>query len=496
MSQRTDPESPAQAPVPAPVQAPVPAPVQAPVPAPLDRRVRLADKFKNLILPPIDREAPPASEDIRFMPTRVSAFFLNPPRSTRIIVRYALIFLVLAVVWACFSKLDEITNGEGRVIPSNQVQIIQNLEGGIVAEIPVRLGEVVQKDQVVMRLDETRFLSSAGETKARAEALQAKIARLTAEANGLDQVEFPAGLKEHNPEVVEGEMALFRSRFEEFESTQKVLREQVAQRNQELVEKRSNLNHLRSTYAISNRELQMSLPLEKQGVVSEVEILRLKRDITRIRSEMDATRLAIPRLESQSVEASNKLQGAYAKFRSDAATELSHARAELATHTATGLAAEDRLARTTIRSPVDGIIKTIKINTVGGVIQPGMEVMEIVPLEDNLLIEAKIRPSDVGFLRSGQEATVKISAYDFSIYGGLDAIVETISADSITNERGESFYLVQVRTAKNYLGTSKNPLSIIPGMMANVSIKTGSKSIMSYLMKPILKTKQNALTER
>ena len=461
-----------------------------------DRGRRLADRFRNLVLPPVDRDAPEASEDIKFMPTRVSAFFLSPPRSTRIIVRYALIFLVLCVVWACFSKLDEITNGEGRVIPSNQVQVIQNLEGGIVSEIPVRLGEVVQKDQVVMRLDETRFLSSAGETKARAEALQAKIARLYAEKHAQPQIEFPEGLAEQNPEVIAGEIALFETRKKEFEVTLDVLKEQVAQRNQELVERRSNLAHLRSTYAISDKELQMSIPLQQQGVVSEVEILRLRRDLTRIRSEMEATRLAIPRLESQAVEAKSKLEGAHAKFRSDAATELAQARAEFATHAATGLAAEDRLARTTIRSPVDGIIKTIKINTVGGVIQPGMDVMEIVPLEDNLLIEAKIRPSDVGFLRSGQEATVKISAYDFSIYGGLDAVVETISADSITNERGESFYLVQVRTAKNYLGTSQNPLSIIPGMMANVSIKTGSKSIMSYLMKPILKTKQNALTER
>ncbi|MDL2284593.1 HlyD family type I secretion periplasmic adaptor subunit [Oxalobacter sp. OttesenSCG-928-P03] len=454
------------------------------------------ERLKDWALPPVDPNAPPVSEDIKYMPTKLAAFFLSPPRASFLIIRYTLILFVLAVVWASLSKIDEMTNGEGKVIPSSHVQVIQNLEGGIVSEIPVKIGQVVRKEQIVLKLDETRFASSAGETKAKTEALQAKIARLTAEASGSEQIDFPAELQESNPQIVADEMSLFSSRKEEFEATQNVLREQVAQRNQELVEKHSNLTHLQSTYHIANKELQMSIPLQKQGVVSEVEILRLQRDVTRIRSEMDATRLAIPRLQSQAAEATNKLEGALAKFRSDAANELAHAKAEYAGSSATGLAAEDRLARTTVRSPVDGIVKTIKVNTVGGVIQPGMDVMEIVPLEDNLLIEAKIRPSDVGFLRPGQEANVKISAYDYSIYGGLDGVVENISADSITNEKGESFYLVQVRTKKNHLGTEEKPLTIIPGMMANVSIKTGSKSIMSYLMKPILKTKQNALTER
>ncbi|MDR0933919.1 MAG: HlyD family type I secretion periplasmic adaptor subunit, partial [Burkholderiaceae bacterium] len=340
-----------------------------------------------------------------------------------------------------------------------------------------------------------RFASSAEENKAKTEALQARIARLTAEATGAEIV-FSPELQLHNPQVVADEAALFHSRKEEFDATQNVLKEQVAQRDQELVEKRSNLAHLQSTYSIANKELNMSIPLQKKGVVSEVEILRLQRDVTRIRSEMDATRLAIPRLQSQATEAANKLEGSLAKFRSDAANELAQAKAEFAGSTATGMAAEDRLARTTIRSPVNGIVKTIKVNTIGGVIQPGMDVMEIVPLEDNLLIEAKIRPSDVGFLRPGQDATVKISAYDYSIYGGLDGVVENITADSITNEKGESFYLVQVRTKKNHLGSEDKPLAIIPGMMASVSIKTGRKSIMSYLLKPILKTKQNALSER
>jgi len=233
----------------------------------------------------------------------------------------------------------------------------------------------------------------------------------------------------------------------------------------------------------------MTKPLADQGVVSKVELIRLERQVSDLRREMDSARLSVP-------EAQSKLDGALAKFRADAANELGQVRAEFAGAAATGLAAEDRLARTTVRSPVAGIVKTIKITTVGGVIQPGMEVMEIVPIEDNLLVEVRVRPSDIGFLRAGQPATVKISAYDYSIYGGMDAVVENITADSITTEKGESFYLVRVRTDRNYLGTDENRLSIIPGMLATASIRTGSKSVLSYLLKPLFKAKDTALRER
>ena len=384
-------------------------------------KIRRLDRFKNWILPPNDPDAPPR-EDVGFMPTRLGAFFLKPPRASFLIIRYTLILFIIAVVWASFSRLDEITTAEGKVIPSSNVQVIQNLEGGIVAEIPVKIGELVHKDQVIMKLDETRFASSAEESKA----------------------------------------------------SISVLQEQVNQRQQELIEKRSRLAQLQQSYGYINKELQMSKPLLAQGVVSEVEILRLQRQVSDLRGEMDATRLAIPRLQSQLNEAKSKLEGA----------------------TASETAAKDRLERTTIRSPVEGIIKTIAINTVGGVIQPGMNVMEIVPVEDNLLIEARVKPSDVGFLKVGQPATVKISAYDFSIYGGLEAEVENFSADSITNDRGESFYLVRVRTKKSYLGAEDRPLPIIPGMLATASIKTGNKTIMNYLLKPIFKAKTEALRER
>ncbi|EEF25210.1 Alkaline protease secretion protein aprE, putative [Ricinus communis] len=289
------------------------------------------------------------------------------------------------------------------------------------------------------------------------------------------------------------------NRQQELETALAVLRDQAQQRQQEVSEKRARLKQLEESYNLVSQELKMSKPLAAQGVMSDVEILRLERQLSDVKGEMDEARLAIPRLEQAIAEAKSKISASIAKFRSDASNDLNAARAELASTSATSIAAVDRLTRTEVRAPVTGFIKQLKVTTVGGVIQPGMEVMEIVPLEDTLLIETKIRPSDVGFIRPGQEATVKITAYDFSIFGGLDAEVENITADTITTEKGdksESFYLVRVRTKSTTFSASKKKLPIMPGMMATVHIRTGKKTILQYLLKPIIKAKSDALRER
>lgn len=275
-----------------------------------------------------------------------------------------------------------------------------------------------------------------------------------------------------------------------------MLRQQVGQRGQEITEKRALLSQLQESLSLISQELKMSKPLQAQGVMSDVEILRIERQVSETRGQMDATRLAIPRLEAQLSEARTKLEGALAKFRADAATELGQTKAELAGTGATSVALEDRLSRTTVRAPLAGIVKSIKINTIGGVLQPGMDVMEIVPIEDKLLIEVKVKLSDVGFLKPGQSALVKVSAYDYSIYGGLEGQVENISADAITTEKGESYYLVRIRTTHNFLGDTSKPLTIIPGMLATAHIRTGEKSVLRYLFKPLIKAKHEALRER
>jgi adhesin transport system membrane fusion protein len=212
---------------------------------------------------------------------------------------------------------------------------------------------------------------------------------------------------------------------------------------------------------------------------------------------MDATSLAIPRAQSAITEAERKIDETRGKFRSDALTQLNEARTELSKSQATGKALEDRVNRTLVTSPVRGIVKSLLVNTIGGVIQPGSDLVEVVPLDDTLLVEAKIRPQDIAFLHPGQEAIVKFTAYDYTIYGGLKAKLEQIGADTVTEEDGKTtFYLIKLRTDKSHLGTEEKPLLIIPGMVASVDIITGKKSILSYLLKPILRAKAEALRER
>lgn len=450
-------------------------------------------KFKN----PWAAKAEPET-DIELMQDSTAALFQHTPRFGSYIMLGFVAFIVAFLLWAYFAELDEVTVGEGKVIPSSQVQVIQNLEGGIIASIPVKVGQLVKKGDIIVKLDDTRFSSSLGETKAKYDALMAKVARLNAEATGRP-LQLPAELLKSNPMVAAEERALYLSRQLELDTTINVLQQQGAQRNQELLEKKAKHKQLEESYNLIEKELKMSRPLQQQGVMSEVEILRLERQLSDLKGEMDATRLSIPRLEQAVAEARIKVEAARAKFRSDAATEASIASAELAGTSASSVAARDRLDRTSVRSPMTGIVKQIKVNTVGGILQPGMEIMEIVPLEDNLLIETKIPPRDVGFITPGQEATVKLTAYDFSIYGGLEATVENISADAIVedkNGRSESFYLVQVRTKNSMLTASDKKLPIIPGMQATVHIKTGKKTVLTYLLKPVLKAKYEALRER
>ncbi len=437
-------------------------------------------------------------DDIDLLSDSNAALFEVPPHLGSMIIRGFFVFIFVFFVWAYFAEIDEITVGEGKVIPSSQIQVIQNLEGGIVASIPVKVGDLVSKDQIIMQLDPTRFSSSMGETQAKHDSLLAKVARLEAEATG-QPFQAPAELLKSNPQLVNEERTLMVTRQQELDTAMQVLRQQAEQRTQELSEKKARYQQLQESHDLVSQELKISKPMAAQGVMSAVEILRLERQLSDVKGQMDAARLAIPRLEQAAAEARSKITASVAKFRSDAAADLNLARAELASTSAVSMAAEDRLARTAVRSPVAGIVKQLKVTTVGGVIQPGMEVMEIVPLEDTLLVETKIRPSDIGFIKPGQDATVKITAYDFSIYGGLEAKVENITADTITTEKGdktESFYVVRVRTkSAKFTGSTKN-LPIMPGMVASVHIRTGKKTILNYLLKPIIKARYEAMRER
>lgn len=434
-------------------------------------------------------------KDLDYASDVTSVQLRGPEPRSRILLICVILFFAAAFIWAQSATVEEVTRGEGRVIPSSQIQIIQNLEGGILKEILVQEGQVVKKGQILLRIDDTGFASSYGEQRARYFALLGQVSRLLAEAEARP-LEFPPELVAEARKITVNERKLFNARSAELKSQLSILRDQANQRKQELAELHDKVRQVESSLVLLLEELAMTEPLAKKGVVPKIDLLRLKRQVNDLEGEAGASRLAIPRAKSAMRESNRRIEERYLTFRVQARRELNATQAEFAQIEQTILAAKDRVARTDIRSPVRGVVKQLKISTIGGVVQPGMDLLEIVPLDDTLLVEVQIKPADVAFLRPGQDATVKLTAYDFSIYGGLPAKLERISADTIVDEKGDSYYRIIVRTEKNHLVYHGKVLPIIPGMVASVDTLTGYKTILDYILKPILKTRERALRER
>lgn len=379
---------------------------------------------------------------------------LGELRGSRLLLYAVVAFFVVAVVWADRAILDEVTVGQGKVVPSGQIQSIQNLEGGILAQLQVHEGDVVEKGQTLLRIDDTKFASTYREGRSRYLALLAANARLLAQATG-KRPEFPNTVVKEAPDLVKGEMALFESQVRSVEVS---------------------MASVQRSYQLAKEELDKIMPLLQRGAISEVEILRTQRQVNELRGQIDDKRN---------------------KFRAESQAELNKNQIEIGGLEETNISSADRVARTTVRSPVRGIVKKINVVTIGGIIQPGGAIMDIVPLEDNLLIEAQVRPSDIAFLHPGQEAMVKVAAYDFSIFGGLKGKLEHISADTWTDERkGDAYYVIRLRTDQSLLVYGEKQLPIIPGMTVTVEILTGKKSVLDYLLKPFFKAKEKALRER
>ncbi|MDP3513180.1 MAG: HlyD family type I secretion periplasmic adaptor subunit [Sulfuritalea sp.] len=414
------------------------------------------------------------------------------PLRARVLVRTILIALALFVMWTAVALVDEITKADGKVIPSSQIQILQSLDGGIVVEINVKEGQVVDAGQILLRVDPTRFESSVRENRSQYLALTAKAARLRALAEGLPFVPPPEVLVE-DPKTVQDEQRLYETARSNVEAQISIARQQLVQRQQELSEMRVKREQASQAYELTAKELTLTKPLINSGAVSEVELLRLERDTTRFRGERDMAAAQILRSQAAMAEASRKIEEIELNARNEVRKDLGDTMARLNAFTEGGVALADKVKHAAVRSPVKGTVKRLLVNTVGGVVQPGRDLIEVVPLDDALILEAKVAPKDIAFLRPGQPAMVKFTAYDFSTYGGLEAKLEHIGADSITDEKGNTFFLVKVRTNKSSLGAN---LPVIPGMVAEVDIITGQKSILAYLLKPVLRAKQGALTER
>ncbi len=430
-----------------------------------------------------------------FLTGAAGAENLRPRGLSHVILIAVVLFFGAFIVWAHLATLDEVTRGEGKVIPSTQVQVIQNLEGGIVAAMLVHEGEVVEKGQPLMRIDNIRAESDYRQQRARYLADLAAVARLNAEVDDT-AVTFPPEVLTEAKGLADSEMQLFQSRQAALQDQLDILKQQATQREQDLKELQSKIDITQRSLQLANEQLEISKPLAVQRIVPKTEMLQLERQVNDLQGQLDQAKLNVPRAEAALEEAHERIASTYSTFRADALKDLNDRRAELAGLKEAVAAGQDRVRRTEVRSPVRGTIKQINVNTIGGVIQPGQNLMEIVPLDDTLLIEARVRPADIAFIHPGQQATVKITAYDYSIYGGLDGKVEDISADTITNDKGESFYRVRVRTDRNHLGTDKKPLAIIPGMTAQIDVLTGHKTVLDYILKPILKARDEALKER
>ena len=435
-------------------------------------------------------------EDLHFM-SEVDAAIHRKGSSMAFILTLVIALLMgTFVVWAHFTVLDEVTRGVGQVIPSQKVQVIQNLEGGILQEIMVQENQIVNKGDILIRIDNALAASQYRDAFTKAAEHEAAILRLNAEIDRKAEIVFPDQFKDADPQVLEDQQSIFKARRQQLQAEINVLRSQHSQKQQEIAEMKSRRGQLERSLGLAEEQRDISKPLVDQGVYPRVEYLALERDISSLQGDIDALRMAVPRIRQAANEANRRIEQRQAEFKTEALNEMNRRRGELKSLREIMSAGEDRVTRTDVRSPVRGTIKQINLNTIGGVVRPGESILEIVPLDDTLLIEARIRPADIAFLHPGQKAMVKITAYDFSIFGGLDGVVEAISADTIEDDNGESFFKVKLRTQKNAITYRNEELPIIPGMTASIDILTGKKSVLAYLLKPILRAKQNALRER
>lgn len=452
--------------------------------------------------------------ELDYLDDKTAALLLNTPSNAKFLLWVMVIFFIAAVFWASWAEIDKVTVGQGKVIPSSQLQVVQNLEGGLVKQILVKEGDLVTEGQQLMLIDDTRFRSDYREREQQIANLTAAVLQLSASISSVEinekinneknwqnsvkihtnKLAFPPALKESQPQLVSRQTDEYHQDLDNLENRLSVLSQQVKQKQQDLVESRARLANLRTSYNFAKRELEITRPLADEGIVPKIELLKLERQLNDTRRELESTQHKIPSLSSAVQEFVFSRIDVALKFRSEQQEKLNDVQDKLSALTESSVGLEDKVKRTVVTSPVSGTVKTLHINTVGGVIQPGMDIIEIVPSEDKLLIEAKIAPQDIAFLSPNLPTLIKFTAYDFTRYGGLEGTLQQISADTIEDEEGNSFYVVRV-VANDHKFGKKGELPIIPGMTASVDIITGKRTILDYLLKPILSAQQSALRE-
>jgi len=432
--------------------------------------------------------------DYEFMNSLASAMLQSSPKKIRISIIFWVISLSVLIGWMAFANIDEIVRGSGEVIPRGDNKVVQNLEGGIVQEILTYEGAKVKKGDILLKIDNQKSLSSYESNKGSSLALEAKILRLRAESEN-KQFVITKKIKKKMPLLIKNEMSLYKSDIQRLDAAIKIVKQQQYQKEREYEENRKRLEILQEDKRLINKEIAIMKPLVEKGIKSEYDFLKLQREKNGIVKELEGVKLSLPRLRSAILEAKTKVDETIYENQIKAKEQLNDTLAKYKSLLANDEALSDQVKRTIVRSPINGVVQKLYVHTVGGVVRPGADLVEIVPSNDSLLIEVKVKPSDIAFIYKGQKAKVKFSAYNFSIYGALDGKVESISPDSIQDDKGVTYFKIRIKTNKSYLQRNKKRLKIIPGMTVNVDIITGKRTVLDYILKPILKTKQYSFSE-
>jgi adhesin transport system membrane fusion protein len=434
-------------------------------------------------------------ENRDFMGELDAAVALSPRLSASILLFAVVAALAALLLWAGFATVERVASGQGKVIPSSQVQLVQSLEGGIVGDILVREGQAVRKGDVLLIIDDVQALAKYKEDRAKYLALQAARARWEAEAEGRNRAVFPDEVAAEAPQAVAAERELLRAHADNLASGIAVFASQIEQKQQEVRELEARIAQLDQGRKLAAEEARILEPLVEKGVSSRMELLQMKQKQNEIEGSLAGSRQAVVRARAAVEEARRRMNERTADFHATAQGKLTDVKNELAALSESIKSTQDRVRRTELRSPVDGTVKQVTITTIGGVIKPGQDVIAIVPREDSLLVEARIKPNDIAFLHPRQHAKVRVTAYDYAVYGSLDATLEHISADAIADEKGESFFKVNLRT-EGALSKAGEALPIIPGMTAEVDIIVGKRTVLEYLLKPIFRAQEKAMRER
>ena len=450
-------------------------------------------KNRNISKKELKKSSKKVTPHLEYLDSRSQALLLSTAKSSRLLIWFSFLFFITLLTWMYFTQIDQLIRGIGRVVPSQKIQTIQNLEGGIISKVWVKEGDRVQVDDILLELEKKNFESKEQENNLKIYALKAKILRLEAEIKGKRIIIKKGVLKKS----LQQELRLYNVNKNALAQEVTILKKQLFQKRNELKEKKAKKEHLKNRLNLTKQEVQMKKDLLAQLVGSKNELNLAQQKLSSIEEEYSATQLAIPRLVSVIEEVKTQIKQSKIKFQKKAVEALTIAKDELARVTQINISKKDRVSRATVRSPVAGVVQRLFFNTIGGVVKAGEEIIEIVPSDKGLVIQTKIRPSDIAFIRLGQEVVVRFTAYDFSIYGSLKGEVINISADTIIDETDKkSYYQIEIKTIKNYLGNEKSRLKIRTGMVATVDIISGKQRIMDYVLKPILRAKHNVLSER